>query len=184
MMALNTIRLVVGGKPWKRAQTFAYPVPDGRIYSIPTYPLTVSAPASGMRTEVFEVLRFGVHRTKRDPSPKIVGIAGYEVHTIKRWIPTYRVHSAQSRELGAWQVKGNYLIHDGPDSPTADLYATAGCIEICGGPQGFEAFNRYVALLAGSRKPHLGLMLDDIGRSGCMHITYEKAAPPPLVLWR
>ena len=32
-------------------------------------------------------------------------------------------------EDGAWQVHGNYLIHDGPDDPMTQVYVTAGCIE-------------------------------------------------------
>ena len=146
--------------------------------------MVVSAEGSGIPPYTFEVLRFGVHRPKRDSEPRMVGIIGYETHTIRRWIPTYKVHSFPSREDGAWQVRGNYLIHDGPDFPTMQLYATAGCIEVCGGPEGFAGFNRFVALLAGSTRSTLALRLDEIGRSGCMHIVYQRASLPPLALWQ
>jgi hypothetical protein len=36
------------------------------------------------------------------------------------------------------------LIHDKPDDPKTQLYATAGCIEICGGPEGLVAFNQFL----------------------------------------
>jgi hypothetical protein len=92
------------------------------------------------------------------------------------------VHSFPSREDGAWQVHGNYLIHDGPDDPKTQLYATAGCIEICGGPDGFVAFNRLLVQLSGTTQPTLALQLKEIGDSACMTITYLPATPPAVTL--
>ena len=103
-------------------------------------------------------------------------------YVIRRWIPTYKVHSFPSREDGAWQVHGNYLIHDGPDDPKTQLYATAGCIEICGGPDGFVAFNRFLVQLSGTTQPTLALQLKEIGDSACMTITYLPATLPAVTL--
>ena len=80
--------------------------------------------------EKFKVMRFGV-QSKDGKTARVVGLADYQTHIIKTWIPTYRVHSARSPENGAWQVYDNFLIHDGPDNPT-QLFATVGCIEIMG----------------------------------------------------
>ncbi len=183
-MQLRSISLTVGGTPIGQAVTWSYPNSDGKIYVIPTYALTLEgSDASHQRvTHTFEVLRFGVHRRTTQAKPTVVGLAHRQTHTIKRWIPTYKVHSFRSREDGAWQVHGNYLIHDGPDDPSAQLYATAGCIEVCGGPDGFVAFNKLVVQLAGSNKSDLARQLQQVGASGCMSITYLAAVAPPIQL--
>lgn len=185
LMALRAIRLVVGGVPLNRALTWSYPHGDGQIYVIPTYRMIMIGTDVDKKpmSQTFEVLRFGVHRTTKNLQPRIVGIARAEGHTIKRWIPNYKVHSADSREDGAWQVHGNFLIHDGPDYPMRQLYATAGCIEVCGGPGGFVAFNRLVAQWSGSSRTSLSEMLAEVGSSGCLHIAYEQAARPELEVW-
>jgi hypothetical protein len=79
-------------------------------------------------------------------------------------------------------VNGNYLIHDGPDNPKTQLYATAGCVEICGGPNGFVAFNQHIIVLSGSMRSAMAQQLAEIGASGCMSITYLPATPPPIRL--
>lgn len=181
-MSLRQIELTVGATPVGTAHTWSYPSSDSRIYIVPTYGLTVvgrnDAGIEARRT--FEVLRFGVHRTSARPTPYTVGLKEHHRYTIRRWIPTYKVHSFPSREDGAWQVHGNYLIHDGPDDPMTQVYATAGCIEVCGGPEGFVAFNRLLVSLSGTTKPTFGQQLKEIGDSACMTITYLPATPPPV----
>jgi hypothetical protein len=183
-MRLRPIRLTVESHPVGSAFTWSYPNSDGNIYVIPTYALTVvgRSESNVEVRRVFEVLRFGVHRTVGNPEPRVVGISQHDSYVIRRWIPTYKVHSFPSREDGAWQVHGNYLIHDGPDDPRTQLYATAGCIEICGGPSGFVAFNQFIVALAGSTKSSFDLQLMDVAQSGCMSITYLPARLPPVML--
>lgn len=181
-MRLRPIRLTVGAMPIGEAYTWSYPHGDGKIYVIPTYQLTVNG-TSKVGTTVkldFEVLRFGIHRTVANPTPRTVGISSLHTYTIRRWIPTYRVHSASSRENGAWQVHGNFLIHDGPDYPKSQLYATAGCLEVCGGPNGFVLFNKYLVDLSGTKKIGLNEQLAEVGASGCISITYLPAEYPPV----
>lgn len=72
------------------------------------------------------------------------------------------------------------MIHDGPDDPMTQVYATAGCIEVCGGPEGFVAFNRLLVSLSGTTKTTFAQQLKEIGDSGCMTITYLPATPPPV----
>ena len=74
----------------------------------------------------------------------------------------------------------HYLIHDGPDNPQTQRYANAGCIEICGGPNGFVAFNDHIIALSGSNKSTTAQKLAYVGASGCMTITYLPATPPPV----
>jgi hypothetical protein len=184
-MTLRRIEMVVGGTPVGRAKTFPYPITDHKVYEIPTYSLRVVGrnASGGLDSRVFEVIRFGVNRKVDGAAPKVVGLADAQAYTIQAWLPTYSVHSAASTEMGAWHVFDNYLIHDGPDDPLRQLYATAGCIEICGGPFGFDRFNDYLMALSGSTKPTRDEKLAEMGRSRIMKITYEAAPRPPLREW-
>lgn len=185
-MALRRVELTVGGAPVGAAQTWSYPSDDGKRYRIPTYAMTIAGTdAKGRRiTRSFEVIRFGVHRKSPASSTGIVGLADHQRYVIRAWLPAYSVHSARSVEVGAWHVFSNYLIHDGPDDPVNEVYATAGCIEVCGGPRGFDAFNDLVLELAGATKPTRGEKLDEVGRAGVLSITYLSAARPALEEWR
>jgi hypothetical protein len=125
------------------------------------------------------VFRFGV-QAKTSDTATVVGLAEQQSHVIKAWLPDYRVHSARSLEKGAWQVYGNFLIHDGPDNPLTEIYASIGCIEICNGPEGFNQFNDYLISLSGAAGGGRDEKLSQIGKSGKMTITYLKATRPPL----
>ena len=105
-------------------------------------------------------------------------MADQQTHTIKAWLPHYTVHSAHSREKGAWQVYNNFLIHDGPDDPKKEIYASIGCIEICNGPQGFDRFNDLIISLSGSKKQNRASQLQEIGAAKIITITYQKAIRP------
>lgn len=83
-------------------------------------------------------------------------------------------------EKGAWQVYDNFLIHDGPDDPKREVYASVGCLEVCNGPRGFDDFNDYIISLSGSSAPNRAAKLNDIGSSKSIIITYTKATRPPL----
>jgi hypothetical protein len=187
-MALRKIQLTVGGAPIGRAKTWSYPAGDGKLYDIPTYTLEiVGTDGAGRReTYTYEVIRFGVNRKSDKETAKVVGLAEYQSYTVRAWLPTYSVHSARSVEVGAWHIFDNYLIHDGPDDPRGDdpPYATAGCIEVCGGPQGFDRFNDQLIKLAGSTKATRDEQLEEIGRSRALTLTYKAAKRPALVVWR
>ena len=49
----------------------------------------------------------------------------------------------------------------------SEFYATAGCIEICGGPQGFVMFNSYLLNLSGA------LTKEQLANSGSLKIIYN-----------
>ena len=178
--ALRPIELVVGSRRKGRAITFGYP-DGGDYYTIPTYELTATGTDDSGRSvsRIFEVLRFGVQKKSSEPA-RVVGLADRQTHVIKAWLPTYSVHSARSVELGAWQVYGNFLIHDGPDNLATEVYASIGCIEICNGPFGFNVFNDFLISLAGSTAGSAAGKLAEIGRARNMSITYLSASRPPL----
>jgi len=179
---MRSIKMRAGAKPIGTAVTWAYPDGGAEYYSIPTYELTVSGKDSkGVSQErKFEVLRFGVHQNGKRGQAKVVGLADHQIHVIKAWLPDYTVHSASSPEKGAWQVYGNFLIHDGPDDPHRQVYASIGCIEICGGPNGFVDFNDYLIQLSGPKSADRAKQLGEIGAARTISIEYEKASRPAL----
>ena len=85
---------------------------------------------------------------------------------------------ASSPENGAWQVYGNFLIHDGPDNPS-EIFATIGCIEIMG-VRGFVRFNDVIIGLSGPKAKTRDQRLIEIGGAGRMSITYARASRPAL----
>jgi hypothetical protein len=182
---VNRVDIKVGAVPIGRARTWAYPDGDPREhYKIPTYKVTVSARSTGGKvvSRAFEALRFGIQKDGAI-GPRVVGLANQQSHVIKSWIPTYTVHSARSPERGAWKVYGNFLIHDGPDNPHTEVYASIGCVEICNGPEGFNIFNNYIISLANPTSTNRARQLLEIGRSGKLVITYAKANRPAVVRW-
>lgn len=179
---MRSVSLVVSGTANGTGKTWAYP--NGKalgFFQIPTYSCTVSGKGSGggVVKQVFNVFRFGVH-CPDGKSASVVGLAKLQTHAIKAWIPTYRVHSYVSPEEGAWQVYGNFLIHDGPDD-SKEIAATIGCIEILG-PMAFVKFNDLIISLAGPRASSREKQLLEIGDSGKLTITYQAAARPSLKL--
>lgn len=183
---MRAIEMTVGNTPRGQALTWAYPYgsPTDQIYSIPTYALIVKGHDSAGRhaSRAFEVFRFGVWKQSPTAAPTIVGLADFQAHILKAWLPDYRVHSAGSPENGAWQVFGNFLIHDGPDYPMSkrSVYASIGCLAICGGPRGFVGFNDFILELAAPAGASRAERLAAIGRSGKLKITYLKATRPLL----
>ena len=63
-----------------------------------------------------------------------------------------------------------------------DIYASIGCVEICG-KKGFLKMNTFMALLSGSKKSSMDEKLMEMGQSGKLKITYAYAHKPPLVEW-
>ncbi len=179
---MRAVALHVSAAPIGRTQTWAYPAGQSLgAFILPTYRLSVSGKdaKNNLLVEHFEVFRFGV-LCKDGITATVVGLADHQVHRIKTWIPTYRVHSAPSKEDGAWQVYGNFLIHDGPDGPGDGLYASIGCIEVMG-RQGFFRLNSLLISLCGPTSTSRAEQLAEIGRSGKLTITYDRATRPPLV---
>ncbi len=186
---MRKIKMVVGNVPVGKALTWAYPHgnPSSKTFLIPTYKLTISGTNSKGTAEskTFEVFRFGVWKKSPTSAPTVVGLADAQTHIIKSWIPTYEVHSANSRENGAWQVYGNFLIHDGPDKPMSrrSVFASIGCLSVCGGPEGFVTFNDFIIELSGSTASNRNDQLIEIGKARNISITYKAAKRPALTVY-
>ncbi|HGG58148.1 MAG TPA: hypothetical protein ENK31_10165, partial [Nannocystis exedens] len=185
-MAIRPILIKVGLALPETAASFSYPIPDsnGYNYRVPLYRVSVSGTdASGsQKSRDFSGMRFGLHNKTGDTSAtRMVGLKDGKLYTIKRWIPDYKTHSHSSPEDGAWQVYGNFLIHDGPDDP-ANPSAVIGCVAIIGGPAGFIEFNDYIISLSGSTKTTRSEKLSEIGASGALSALYLKTERPPIEL--
>jgi hypothetical protein len=174
--------------------TFPYPINNGKFYELPTFTVTVSGTDANGKpsSKCWEVYRFGIYNNDgsvpqyRSRGLFVAGLADDQTYAIDRFDPAYSVHSASSVETGAWHVKDNFLIHDGPDipatrtNPVADgLYASIGCLEICGGPAGFDAFNDFIISLSGSTKSRKDALVE-IGAARIIEIHYLAAKRPPL----
>lgn len=184
---LRKIKMTVGGAPGRMVKTFPYPVNNGKFYEIPTYQISVSG-KDDARTPIarqWECYRFGVYNNDGSNTNHksrglfVAGMASKQKYTIYWFNPHYSVHSATSEEMGAWHVVSGFLIHDGPDDPMTQLYASIGCIEICGKPKGFDQFNKFILSISGSTKKAPAALVE-IGKAGIIEIEYEAAIRPPL----
>lgn len=180
---MRKIQLTVGATALRDQPTWAYPNGGGLgTFATPVYQLSASGvdDVGGKSSRIFEVLRFGVQCEDRKTA-RVVGLADNQTHVIKRWIPDYDPHSFVSNEIGAWQVYGSFLIHDGPDT-VREVSATIGCVEIMGN-QGFIDFNDFIISLSGAKAASRDDKLKEIGNSGKLSIHYLPAKRPPLKKW-
>src|SRR5215510_321252 len=97
-MSIRQINLTVGNSIVGYGVTWSYKVNDGTRYSIPIYGLEVKGndDLGKLQTKSFDVFRFGVSRPTTNSAVSVVGLADEQTHTIKSWIPNYKVHSAVS----------------------------------------------------------------------------------------
>lgn len=189
-MRLREVKMTVGDKPIGIAKTWAYPAGDDKtFFKIPTYQLVVEGTSDAGRSlkRKFEVLRFGVLQKRAGSRPKVVGLTNLYRRKIMWWEPYYSVRSYDSKdrnkERGAWKIWRNFLIHDGPDDPKTQAYATIGCIEICNGPSGFDKFNDLLISLSGATAKTRTSQLKQIGDARNLSIKFLRASKPPLASW-
>jgi len=184
-VTIRQIRLHMTDKKIGTTNMKSYPHWDGKtFYKMPTYRFTISGTTDSGKnnSKSLEVIRFGLQKKTPTSDVRVVGLADKQTHVIKIWLPNYRVHSAASKEIGAWKVYDNFLIHDGPDNPKYDVYGSIGCIEV-GGKGGFDEMNDYIIRLSGAEGKDRKTKLLAIGRSGKLVILYDKAIRPPLKPW-
>ena len=182
---VKKVQMVVTAKIIGKAYTWTYPFDDGKLYEVPTCEFLLKGiDQKGKELlKSFEAMRFGITRkSSEDSTPYTVGLAEDQTHMIKQWLPEYVVHSSVSEEKGAWQVYGNFLIHDGPDNPSSKVgaYASLGCVEICGSPKGFDLFNDTLIAFSGVSGEDRTAKLINLGNSRKLSVFYEKAERPPV----
>jgi hypothetical protein len=184
-MAIRPVNLTVSGTAISNeyAKTFSYhrdgKSQDRNLYRIPLYRMTISGrdDAGNAVQHTVRVIRFGVGWSTQTNVSYVYGLAKLQSSYIRRWLPDYSVHSAR-------HVFKDYLIHDGADNPVREVYATAGCIDVCDDPYGFDRVNSLIIRLSGVEKAlPRARQLRDIAHAGRKTITYERALRPALRLW-
>jgi hypothetical protein len=172
-----------------KAVVWAYPRDDAPenedspLYEVPTYKMIATGTderSRDMKRE-FEVIRFGVHQKTTKDTPSVVGLSKEQEYVIKKWLPHYAVHSAESEERGAWQVYNDFLVHDGPDDPLdkKEPFASIGCVEICGS-KGFTQFNDFLISISGATAVSPEKKLIEIADNGIITMYFDAAIRPKL----
>lgn len=176
----TSILIDVGNTVFDWGYTWGYP--DGesdKLFKIPIYAMTVRS--SDNKSKEFRVYRFGVQK-KTGEAAKIVGLADKQTHVVKNWIPDYPHDADPVVERGAWQIVDNYLIHDGPNDPKATaghIFATIGCISICG-PKKFTEFCETIVSWSNISGSSYQDKLIKLGSSGLLTVSYSQAKRPNL----
>lgn len=151
-------------------------VPGKKIleyYRVPLYEVYVNGMDSNKRPALasFLAIRFGVMRYG-DGHTGVVGLSQTQKYVVKNYFPDKYYRPNGRMEAGAWQVSGNYLIHDGPDDNSQTMSAF-GCIELYG-PGAFGEFNRTLLALSGASSEI------ELAQSGKLTVMYAAAEIPPL----
>jgi len=186
---MRQVKVLMTNRRMDEYPTYAYKHGEALgVFAMPTYELIVSGEDATGRSvrKTFEVFRFGL--LFKDGAAHVVGKSVLQTHVIKTWDPEYSPRSPRGSidprtiEDGAWQVEGNYLIHDGPDSKS-QLFASIGCIELIG-PKAFSRFNDLLIRLSGpSVTARRSAQLAEIGKAKSISLTYQYAPYPPLKKW-
>ncbi len=96
---------------------------------------------------------------------------------IQQYLPHYEIHNSVSAFEGAIRVHGSFLIHGGPETPVADQWGAAGCVEIIGN---FDDFRRNIIELSGLLKTDLHKGMNEIVRERKLFVQYDLATVPQL----
>jgi len=103
------------------------------------------------------------------------GLITFPKQIIKNYLRGYEIHNTTSPEIGAIQLKGNFLIHAGPVSLAQAGWGSAGCIEIIGN---FTAFRREILQLANCFISELQSAMESIVNARKLSVEIEHAASP------
>lgn len=180
---MKNIEITIGGDRIGWGYTWGYPDGDGKkLYRIPIYKVFVKEKSATTAAKEFDAYRFGVE-PKLGGMPHVVGLADAQSYVVQGWIENYPPNSTDAAvERGAWHIKDNYLIHDGPDEPQRTdlhIFATIGCISICG-PNKFTEFCDYLISLSGATGADRSRKLANLGGAQIVSVTYIKTERPTL----
>jgi len=163
------VTVIISNRETGSAVVRSYPDNDGKTYVVPLYDASIKGISvrGESITKHYHVVRFGVQYDKEGgKSPGVVGLKNEQTHVLK-WIKPPHLESA-------WQVTGEWLIHEGADNPSRDAWGALGCVEVTGHGQ-WNDFNNVIKLLSG--KKHL----DEVSKAGALTATFEPVAErPPL----
>ena len=142
---------------------------EGIKYKVPLYIVSVEGKNhNGSRvSEIFSAIRFGVKKSYHNKTVKVVGLSDSQTHTLT-W------DNITTMTGNAWRVYDGFFIHEGPYSPTTQLYGSIGCVEICGVDE-WDRFNKLIVNLSGARNE------EEVSSKRLLTVEYEGAGKPPLI---
>ncbi|MES2590327.1 MAG: hypothetical protein V4608_00490 [Bacteroidota bacterium] len=161
MSKLNTVLITVSNiKTGETYRSRSYPNDDfnnnGKIelYTTPVFKVFIENNLPAQKKE-WKALRFmpywndpakpdSKYRTKGWANS---GLSHFPKTVVSYYNPNYGVHNRYSPYGGAIQIKGNFLIHAGPETIDESGWGAAGCVEIIGN---FDLFKEDIKLLSGS----------------------------------
>jgi hypothetical protein len=124
------------------------------------------SPSSHYRTQGW--VNSGLHFLSRKPAPA--------------YIEGYEVQNTRSRFTGAIQIKGNFLVHAGPETVAHSGWGAAGCVEIIGS---FDDFRMDIIRMSGSTETDIHKGMKALVAARKLFVQVDLAKPPDLrsALW-
>lgn len=96
---------------------------------------------------------------------------------VPAYLKDYEIHNTVSRFNGAIQIKGNFLVHGGPESTISDGWGAAGCIEIIGN---FDEFRTSILQMAGSTQTDIHAGMQQLVSAKLLYIQVDMDVAPDL----
>ncbi len=137
-------------------------------YKVPLYIVNVEGVNhNGTRvSEVFNAVRFGVHKPYGSDRIRVVGLSDDQTHTLT-W------DNISTMTENAWRVYDGFFIHPGPDYPMSQVFGSIGCVEICGVGE-WDRFNETILNLTGAKDEY------EVSDNKLLTAEYQSATRPPL----
>ncbi|MEL6671126.1 MAG: hypothetical protein AAFR61_03010 [Bacteroidota bacterium] len=186
---MRTLTIIISNKP--TGETYharSYPHDDRNnnglieLYGVPVY--KVFLVVKGKPRKEWRALRFMPYwNNPKAPEKKYksrgwvnAGLSG-KIHrkVVERYFPKYGVQNRYSPHQGAIQIRGNYLIHSGPQKLSEAGWGAAGCVEIVGD---FSKFKQDIRDLAEVKVPDVDRALTRMVNRGKLLLTIQPARAP------
>lgn len=149
----------------------SYPTFNQKSYKVPLYICSVEGLSDDNELLIytFKCIRFGVeYRIDKNIGPRIVGLKDKQSYTLK-WV------KRSDNQKDVWQVKNNWLIHEGVKFPQTQAAGALGCIEIVGSNE-WTRFNKCILELTNSSSEL------EVSKNRLAIIEFEEVnALPPLI---
>jgi len=113
--------------------------------------------------------------TKRLTRIPVKGVKRITAKVVEKYFPDYGVQNRYSPFSGAIQIKGNYLIHAGPQTMSESGWGAAGCVEIIGN---FDKFKDDIRLMSRSIRRSSHRAIIDLVKAKKLFVKVEYAPRP------
>ncbi len=173
----------------------SYPDPDfdndlkWERYKAPVYKVFLDGtdPAGKATREEWKALRFmPFWNDPKEPDTRYntrgfanSGLTYFARKLVPAYIEDYKVHNTFSPFDGAIQIKGNFLVHAGPETTASDSWSwgAAGCVEVVGN---FEDFRMHIIRMAGSTETDIHKGMHELVAAKVLYVQVDLARAPDL----